>query len=124
MTEAASRIFDIAHASVRELNQALHDLKQDSNVTHWRVLNARGRHAIAAGVDAPGQRSNANDVSKPAQMARFEQSRRIAKRHAFRHVSEPAAQAPEPPGRRQTHEGRNRYEEEMEAIRVNGKKSV
>ena len=53
VTEPASRIFDVAHASVRELNQALHDLKQDTNATHWRVLNPRGRHAIAAGVDAP-----------------------------------------------------------------------
>ena len=53
MTEAASRIVDLAHASVRELNQALHDLRADTNVTQWRVLNPRGRHSVAAGVDAP-----------------------------------------------------------------------
>ncbi len=53
MTEAASRAVDLAQSSVRELNQALHDLRRDTNVTHWRVLNPRGRHAIAAGVDAP-----------------------------------------------------------------------
>ena len=47
-----SRVVDLAQSSVRELNQALHDLKPDNNVTHWRVLNPRGRHAVAAGVDA------------------------------------------------------------------------
>ena len=52
MTEAASRVVDLAQASVRELNQALHELKRDTNETHWRVLNPRGRHSVAAGVDA------------------------------------------------------------------------
>ena len=53
MTEGAARIVDLATASVRELNQALHDLRPDTNETHWRVLHPRGRHAVAAGVDAP-----------------------------------------------------------------------
>ncbi len=53
MTEGAARIIDLTTASVRELNQALHDVRPDTNETHWRVLHPRGRHAIAAGVDAP-----------------------------------------------------------------------
>jgi glutamate synthase domain-containing protein 3 len=43
---------DLACASVRELNGALHRLAPDTNETHWRVLNPRGQHAIAAGIDA------------------------------------------------------------------------
>jgi len=44
---------DLATSPLRDLNQALHGLAQDTNETAWRVLNPSGRHAIAAGVDAP-----------------------------------------------------------------------
>src|ERR1700758_4973179 len=44
---------DLAHMSLRELNATLHRLKFDSNETHWRVLNPRGQHAVAVGIDAP-----------------------------------------------------------------------
>src|SRR5712671_4115216 len=44
---------DLAHMSLRELNATLHRLKFDTNETHWRVLNPRGQHAVAVGVDAP-----------------------------------------------------------------------
>jgi glutamate synthase domain-containing protein 3 len=44
---------DLAQTPVRELNAALHRLAPETNETHWRVLNPRGRHAIAAGIDAP-----------------------------------------------------------------------
>ncbi len=44
---------DLAAVSVRELNAALHALGGTTNETHWRVLNPRGRHALAVGVDAP-----------------------------------------------------------------------
>ncbi len=44
---------DLAATSVRELNRALHALKDATNETRWRVLNPRGRHALAVGVDAP-----------------------------------------------------------------------
>ena len=44
---------DLAHTSLRELNATLHRLKLDSNETHWRVLNPRGQHAVAVGIDAP-----------------------------------------------------------------------
>jgi methylamine---glutamate N-methyltransferase subunit B len=44
---------DLEVTSLRELNQMLHRIKASSNDTLFRVLNPRGRHAIAAGVDAP-----------------------------------------------------------------------
>jgi methylamine---glutamate N-methyltransferase subunit B len=44
---------DLSTATVRELNSALHRLKQDTNETHWTVLNPRGQHSIAVGLDAP-----------------------------------------------------------------------
>jgi methylamine---glutamate N-methyltransferase subunit B len=48
---ANARSVDLAHGTVRELNAALHRL--DPNTSHhWRVLNPKGRHSIAAGLDA------------------------------------------------------------------------
>jgi glutamate synthase domain-containing protein 3 len=44
---------DLASTPLRELNAALHRLAPDTNETHWHVLNPRGRHAVAAGIDAP-----------------------------------------------------------------------
>jgi methylamine---glutamate N-methyltransferase subunit B len=44
---------DLAEASVRGLNAALHSLDADTNRTLWHVINPRGRHALAVGVDAP-----------------------------------------------------------------------
>jgi methylamine---glutamate N-methyltransferase subunit B len=44
---------DLANTALRELNATLHRLAPDTNETHWRVLNPRGRHSIAAGIDAP-----------------------------------------------------------------------
>lgn len=44
---------DLAHSSVRDLNTALHCLSPDTNETHWRVLNPRGRHAVAVGLQQP-----------------------------------------------------------------------
>ena len=45
--------FDLRQHSLRELNQALHDLTPESNARHWHILNPDGGHAIAAAVDAP-----------------------------------------------------------------------
>jgi glutamate synthase domain-containing protein 3 len=47
------QIVDLAASSVRDLNQVLHELRPGTNASHWRVRNPRGRHAIAAGLDAP-----------------------------------------------------------------------
>lgn len=44
---------DLAKSSLRELNQALHDIKQGSNETSWEVVNPKGSHAVAVGVDQP-----------------------------------------------------------------------
>jgi glutamate synthase domain-containing protein 3 len=44
---------DLAKSSVRELNAALHGLSAQSNETLWIVKNPGGKHAIAAGIDAP-----------------------------------------------------------------------
>jgi len=47
------RAFDLAEDSVRALNASLHALPADTNETAWRVINPGGKHAIAAGLDAP-----------------------------------------------------------------------
>jgi glutamate synthase domain-containing protein 3 len=47
------RVVDLEVTSLRDLNQMLHDLGEGTNETHFRVINPRGRHAIAAGLDAP-----------------------------------------------------------------------
>mgnify|MGYP000921121109 CR=1 FL=1 len=44
---------DLAASKLRDLNAALHALRPNSNEAHWRVLNPRGQHAIAVGLDAP-----------------------------------------------------------------------
>ncbi len=45
--------YDLRHGRLRDLNQALHSLRPDTNETLWRVLNPDGHHAIAAGLDLP-----------------------------------------------------------------------
>ncbi len=45
--------FDLAANSLRDLNSALHALKGQTNMSAWEVVNPRGAHAIAAGLDAP-----------------------------------------------------------------------
>ncbi len=51
-TQFSAKAVDLASTSVRELNQALHEVRDGGNVTSWQVLNPRGAHAVAAGVDA------------------------------------------------------------------------
>jgi len=61
MRSAASKLESLKEAqavdldltSTRDLNQRLHDLKKHGDLSRWRVLNPRGRHAIAAGLDVP-----------------------------------------------------------------------
>ena len=46
--------FDLAARGLRELNQTLHALRGvQTNETVWEIVNTRGSHAIAVGVDAP-----------------------------------------------------------------------
>jgi glutamate synthase domain-containing protein 3 len=44
---------DLAETPLRELNQSLHGLKAGTNETDWLVLNPKGQHAVAVGIDAP-----------------------------------------------------------------------
>lgn len=45
--------FDLEAQGLRALNQTLHNLKGQTNETAWEVVNPKGSHAIAVGVDAP-----------------------------------------------------------------------
>lgn len=47
------RTIDLATSPLRELNSTLHQQKDGTNETSWEVLNPRGSHAVAVGVDAP-----------------------------------------------------------------------
>jgi glutamate synthase domain-containing protein 3 len=47
------RSIDLEKTPLRELNGSLHELKDGTNETEWEVLNPRGMHAVAVGVDAP-----------------------------------------------------------------------
>jgi len=47
------RTVDLSQTPLRELNATFHRLRADTNETHWRVLNPRGQHVIAVGIDAP-----------------------------------------------------------------------
>ncbi len=53
MTASPDITFDLAQAPLRELNSALHKATGESNARLWRVVNPNGRHAVAAGVNAP-----------------------------------------------------------------------
>ena len=48
-----SEVFDLATGELRQLNQRLHDLTEETAKTPWRILHPRGAHAVAAGVAAP-----------------------------------------------------------------------
>jgi len=54
MVESAPAVIevDLAVTPLRELNAALHHVSGDEGGS-WRVLNPRGAHAVAVGVDAP-----------------------------------------------------------------------
>ena len=43
---------DLEQSAVRDLNQALHDVSGKQEQSEWRVLNPKGRHALAVGIDA------------------------------------------------------------------------
>ena len=44
---------DLAQTTLRELNQALQEQRSGTNETLWEVVNPRGSHAVAVGVNAP-----------------------------------------------------------------------
>ena len=47
------RLFNLDEVSLRELNQALHDCNGSDGGFAWTVTNTKGKHAVAAGIDAP-----------------------------------------------------------------------
>lgn len=49
----AERVFDLRQTTIRELNQALHDVPETAGASHWRVLHAAGHHALACGINTP-----------------------------------------------------------------------
>jgi glutamate synthase domain-containing protein 3 len=46
-------VVDLAATPLRTLNARLHALGPGTNETEWEVLNPRGLHAVAVGLDAP-----------------------------------------------------------------------
>ncbi|MDB5554780.1 MAG: glxC [Rhizobium sp.] len=46
-------VFDLSTTPLRELNSALHALPKGANDTLFEVINPRGSHSVAVGVDAP-----------------------------------------------------------------------
>ncbi len=44
---------DLEASGLRELNAALHAQAQDTSQTRWEIVNPKGSHAIAVGLDAP-----------------------------------------------------------------------
>ena len=47
------QVFDLEAEGLRALNATLQAQDGDTNQTHWEIVNPRGSHAIAVGLDAP-----------------------------------------------------------------------
>ena len=47
------RKVDLATTELRALNEDLHRQSAGTNETEWEIINPKGRHAVAVGVDAP-----------------------------------------------------------------------
>jgi len=46
-------VFDLSQTPLRDLNQALHNVGDGANDTAFEVVNPRGSHAVAVGIDQP-----------------------------------------------------------------------
>lgn len=44
---------DLSEVGLRALNKTLHAQTNDTNQTNWEIVNPKGAHAIACGLDAP-----------------------------------------------------------------------
>jgi len=53
MITAREWVVDLTLSPLRDFNAALHGLRDDAEGMRWRVLNPRGAHAVAVGLDAP-----------------------------------------------------------------------
>jgi len=47
------QIFDLETEGLRALNSALHQQSETESPTDWEIVNPKGSHAIAVGLDAP-----------------------------------------------------------------------
>lgn len=47
------QIFDLGEKGLRSLHETLHAQGQDTNETAWEIVNPKGSHALAVGLDAP-----------------------------------------------------------------------
>ena len=45
--------YDLSTGSLRELNATLHAQNEATNQTTWEIMNPKGAHAIACGLDSP-----------------------------------------------------------------------
>ncbi|BCH55725.1 GXGXG domain-containing protein [Agrobacterium vitis] len=46
-------VFDLSQTPLRELNNALHAVTSGANDTAFEIINPRGHHAVAVGIDSP-----------------------------------------------------------------------
>ena len=46
-------VFDLSTTTLRELNSALHNVATGTNDTSFEVVNPRGSHSVAVGIDGP-----------------------------------------------------------------------
>lgn len=46
-------VFDLSQTPLRELNSALHQIEKGDNDIVFEVVNPRGSHAVAVGIDSP-----------------------------------------------------------------------
>ena len=44
---------DLSELGLREINKTLHAQSEETNQTQWEIINPRGSHAIACGLDSP-----------------------------------------------------------------------
>jgi glutamate synthase domain-containing protein 3 len=47
------RVLDLAEMPLRDVNETLQRQRDGGNEIDWEILNSRGRHAVAVGLDAP-----------------------------------------------------------------------
>jgi glutamate synthase domain-containing protein 3 len=48
-----AKVFDLSTMPLRDLNHALHQVRDGVNETDWEILNPGGHHAVAVGLDQP-----------------------------------------------------------------------
>ncbi len=46
-------VIDLSSTPLRDLNRALHSVSKGANDTEFEVINPRGSHAVAVGIDSP-----------------------------------------------------------------------